>query len=224
MLKNVIFDFDGVILNSESIHFQIEKKLFSGLGAEISEEEYFDFAGFSEKKTYSHFINKYSLEVTFEQLLEIKVKGFLSYLSETEVLPVVEGVEKLIKKLHSAQIVLTIGTSGTRQIAEATLEKLGLTKYFTLMVTGSEVPKAKPDPAIFLKILETTGANPWETVVIEDTYNGIEAARKAGLKVVGYINPSSGNQNLNNADLVVASMCDLNLKTLENVLETTPDQ
>jgi HAD superfamily hydrolase (TIGR01509 family) len=224
MLKNVIFDFDGVIVNSEIIHFEIEKKLFSELGAEISEEEYFEFAGISEKKTYDHFINKYSLDVTFHKLLDLKIKGFLSYLSETKELPVVEGVQKLIENLHSDGIILTIGTSGTRQIAEATLDKLGILKYFKLLVTGSEVPKAKPDPEIFLKILEETNSSPMDTIVIEDTFNGIEAACRAGLKVVGYVNPSSGNQDLNKADLIVERICDLNLEILGDVLKNTADQ
>jgi HAD superfamily hydrolase (TIGR01509 family) len=218
-LKSVIFDFDGVIMDSERIHFQVDKVVFDQYGAQITEEEYFDFAGISEKKTYNHFINKYNMKVTFQQLLDLKIKGFISYLSSSRELPVVNGVVELIKNLHNSGILLSIGTSGTRQIADTTLRKLNIHQYFEILVTGSEEPKTKPDPAIFLKILEATNSIPREAIVIEDTYTGIMAAKNAGLKVVGYRNLSSGNQDLSGADMIVNSMHELNLNVLEQLLE-----
>ena len=139
MTKAVIFDFDGVIINSEPIHYQIEKELFAENGLHIDINEYMNYAGLSEKETYQELNKKYNINLNGEALLNEKIRRFKSYVENADSLPVSPGVDSLIKALHASGIRLAIGTSGTREICESVLTKLSLIQFFPVIVSGADV-------------------------------------------------------------------------------------
>jgi len=191
MLKAVIFDFDGVIVNSEPLHYQVEKEMFREKGMDISYQEYCEYAGISEAETYQLLSQKYNVPLDAAQMLPDKIERFKLMIETLKELPVVEGVEDLIKDLFSNKIKLCVATSGTYQIAEAMLKKLHLWHFFDFTIAGNQLEKAKPDPEIFNKARQRLKMTKKECIIIEDSYNGIKGAIAANIPVVALDYPDS---------------------------------
>lgn len=186
MIKGVIFDFDGIILNSEPIHCAVELELFREMGIHLSEKEYDQFLGISERDTYNQIKEKYGIDFNNDDLLEEKINRFIKYIEDPENIPVIPGIVRVIKELSSKNVKLAIGSSGTKKVATFALKRLNLLHLFTTLVCGSDVERTKPFPDIFEKAQKNLNLNKNECIVIEDAENGILAARKAGIKVIGY--------------------------------------
>lgn len=112
-----------------------------------------------------------------------------------------------------------VASSSTRIIIDRVLQNLNIQKYFTGVVSGDEVDSSKPAPDIFLLTAEKAGIQASKCLVIEDSENGIIAARTAGMKVVGLLNPNSGNMDLSGADKVVKSHAELNISVLQKLCD-----
>ena len=189
MLKAVIFDFDGVIVNSEPLHYQVEKEMFLEKGMEVSYQEYCEYAGISEAETYQLLADKYNVELNAEIMLPDKIERFKQMLMTLKTLPVIAGVEDLIRDLHQHGTKMCVATSGTYQIAEAILKKLGLWQYFEFIIAGNQLEKAKPDPEIFIRARERLGTISRECLIIEDSINGIKGGIAAQIPVIAFNYP-----------------------------------
>ncbi|MGK7397265.1 MAG: HAD family hydrolase [Candidatus Cyclobacteriaceae bacterium M3_2C_046] len=217
MIKGIIFDFDGVIINSEPLHYEVEKEIFQELGMDVTFQEYEMYAGISEKETYDFLKEKYQVSFDNQAVLQDKISRFVQKVEDGMELPLVEGIEKVVKNLNQEGFMMAVGTSGTREICEAVLKQAGLRTYFQWIVSGNDVVKAKPEPEIFNKVVDLSGRTRHEWVVLEDSHNGIKAARAAGIKVVGFKNQSSGDQDLNLADQVITHLNQFNRKLIEKL-------
>lgn len=191
MLKAVIFDFDGVIVNSEPLHYQVEKEMFLEKGMNISYQEYCEYAGISETETYQLLGQKYNVALDATVMLPDKISRFKNRLLTLNELPVIEGVENLIRDLHKHNIKMCVATSGTYQIAEAILKKLNLWQYFNFIIAGNQLEKAKPDPEIFNKARRNLGVSNNDCIIIEDSINGIKGAIAANIPVIALDYPHS---------------------------------
>lgn len=206
MIKAVIFDMDGVIIDSEPVHLELEQELFRNLGLNISHEEHLAFVGSTSYYMWDAVKNKYNLPYTLEELVETDRTKYLNHISSPEgsVKPI-DGVNELIKELHSCGLKLAVASSSPIDVIELVIRTLKLDKYFDILVTGDYVERSKPEPDIFLYAADKLSVEPHECVVIEDSYNGVQAAKKAGMKIIGFINPNSGNQDLSSADMIINS-------------------
>ena len=212
MIKAVIFDMDGVIVNSEPAHVEAEKQVLLKYGVKITAEELRDYTGTTAEFEFNDLIRKYKLNTTAETLFNEKEKILFKLLEEkTEP---TKGVIDLIKNLKRQGLKLGIATSGHRKLAHYYLNKLGLESFFDTVVCAEDITRSKPDPEIFLRAAQRLGMKPFECIVIEDARLGVEAARKAGMKSIGYSNPNSGNQDLSRADWVVSDFAKLDLQEL----------
>jgi beta-phosphoglucomutase family hydrolase len=212
MIKAVIFDMDGVIVESEPIHVEAETQIMLKHGVRITAEELRGYTGTTAEFEFNDLIRKYKLNTTAETLFNEK-EDILFKLLEEKTEPT-KGVIDLIKKLKQQGFKLAVATSGHRKLAYYYLRKLGLETFFDTVVCAEDITRSKPDPEIFLKAAQRLGVEPFECIVIEDAKFGVEAAKKAGMKAVGYRNPSSGNQDLSKADWVVSDFTKLNLQEL----------
>ncbi len=179
MLKAVIFDFDGVIIDSEPLHYQVEQEMFLEKGIDISYQEYCEYAGISETETYQLLGKKYGVTLEADVMLPDKIERFKKMLVTLNDLPVIEGAKDLIMNLASDDIKMCVATSGTYQIAEAILKKLGLWHYFEFVIAGNQLEKAKPDPEIFIRAKNRLGISNDECLIIEDSINGLKGAAAA---------------------------------------------
>ena len=212
MIKAVIFDMDGVIVDSEPIHVEAETQIMLKHGVKITAEELRGYTGTTAEFEFNDLIRKYKLNTTAETLFNEKEDILFKLLKEkTEP---TKGVIDLIKKLKQQGFKLAVATSGHRKLAHYYLRKLGLETFFDTVVCAEDITRSKPDPEIFLKAAQRLGVEPSECVVIEDAKFGVEAAKKAGMKAVGYRNPSSGNQDLSKADWITSDFTKLDIQEL----------
>jgi beta-phosphoglucomutase family hydrolase len=212
MIKAVIFDMDGVIVDSEPTHIAAEKQTLLKHGMKITTEELRTYTGTTADFEFNDLIRKYKLNVTAKTLFDEKEVIMFKLLEErTEP---TKGVIDLIRNLKQQGFKLGVATSGHRKLAHYYLKKLGIESFFDTVVCAEDITRSKPDPEIFLKAAERLGAEPSECLVIEDAKFGVEAAKKAGMKAVGYRNPSSGNQDLSKADWIVSDFAKLDVRKL----------
>jgi HAD superfamily hydrolase (TIGR01509 family) len=206
----VIFDMDGVILDSEQVYQEIEREMYAELGIKVTREEHMSFMGTTENIMWEHMKTRHGLTEDPRELARRERERLLSRLRSPEGIPPMEGIEDLLQELHEKGIPLLLASSSVREIIETVLRKLNIGQYFSGIVSGDEVEYSKPAPDIFLEASRIAGIPPSKCVVIEDSENGIRAARSAGMKAIGLRNPHSGDVDLSGADRIVHSLKEIN--------------
>jgi len=219
MFKSIIFDMDGVIIDSEPIHFKVEKKLFKNLGLAISDEEHHSFVGTVSRETWLYIKDKYKLNQSIEELVEMEGVSYMDCLLSQENIKPIPGVTELIEELRRNNVKLVVASSASIKNIETVLQMFNLERFFETKISGDEVNNGKPAPDIFLYAVKIIGAEPEECIVIEDSKNGVEAAKSAGMKCIGFENPNSGKQDLSSADMVINSFSEINYQKLRQIYE-----
>ena len=217
MLKAVIFDMDGVLVDSERFHKETEIEIFRKHGVKTSWDELSSFTGMADSKLFEHFIREHSLDVTPEQLADEKT-GFLmeSIKGRLRCMP---GAVELIRNLKGRDVKIGLATSSKKRVALGFLDELGIRSSFDSILTADEVQNAKPDPEIYRKASETLDAKPEECIVIEDSGKGIKAARSAGIACIGLKSADSINQDLGGADLIIESLEELDNAKIRELID-----
>lgn len=210
MIRAAIFDMDGVIIDSEPLHLNIEEDIFKKLGISITYEEHNTFIGTTSYYMWDKIRTNHNLTQSLEELVELDRNTYLDFLNNTLDLEPIKGVKELITDLHKNNIKLAVASSSPLNVIEKVLNLFHIRDYFDYIVTGDYVRKSKPEPDIFLYAAEKLDVDPKECVVIEDSHNGVLAAKKANMKCIGYKNPNSGNQDLSKADLTIDNFNNIN--------------
>jgi beta-phosphoglucomutase family hydrolase len=219
MLKAVIFDMDGVIIDSEPIHFKVEKRLFEDLGLAISDDEHHSFVGTTSRWMWSYIKDKYNLDQSIEELVQMEATSYIDHLSSQKDEKPIPGVVDLIQELHGNNVRLAVASSASVRNIDIVLKMFNLEKLFEARVSGDEVRNGKPAPDVFLHCAKISGLRPCECIVIEDSKNGAEAAKAAGMMCIGFKNPNSGEQDLSATDIVIHSFSELGYRRLRQVYE-----
>ena len=214
MIRTVIFDMDGVIIDSEPIHFKMENEMFQELKIAISYEEHCSFVGTSSKNMWQIIAEKYGLKVDPKELVNKQHALYMAYLMNEKDLRPIAGVVELIQDLYHNGFKLVLASSSYMEVIEAVLSKFNLPNYFMARVSGTELANSKPHPEIFIQSAKLANSEAVECVVIEDSQNGITSAKAAGMKCIGFANPNSGAQDLSKADLIIHSFDELNAKAI----------
>ena len=201
-ISTVIFDMDGVLVNSEPVHQRLEKEMYEELGLDLSYEEQQSFVGRSAMDSWMFVIDKYKLKDKPQDLLLRGRRKYLKVLLETDEVKLMKGARELIDRLEGSYHLLLASSATSVTIGEV-LKKFNLAATFPLFIGGDMVQASKPEPEIFLRIADQAGVMPQECVVIEDAAHGITAAKRAGMKTIGFQNHHSGTQILDHADKVV---------------------
>jgi beta-phosphoglucomutase family hydrolase len=212
MIRAVIFDMDGVIAETEYVHIEAEKQTMLKYGVRISEDELHEYTGTTAKLMFTELIKKYGLDATFEEMFIVKEK-ILFELMEKGVQPT-KGVVDLLLELRKRKIKLAVASSSHRKMIEYVLKTLKITGLFESVVGAEDIERSKPDPEIFQVSAKRLEVKPEKCLVVEDSRLGVEAAKSAGMKCLGYVNPSSGKQDLSKADIVTHDFRKLNVQKL----------
>lgn len=202
-VKAVIFDMDGVLVDSEPIHIQTEKRMFRKMNLDISDEEHAGYMGTATDVMWKQIIGKRNLPLDIAEITELTIKEGLPYFYSLEKIDPMPGLIDLLEKLKSKNIPMAVASSSDPETIRIILEKSGLRKYFLHTVSSSEVGKSKPEPDVFLHAAKLLGVEPENCVVFEDSKNGIEASKAAGIYCIAYCGANSGEQNKILADMQI---------------------
>lgn len=213
-MKAVIFDMDGVIINSEPLHQKVEREIVEELGGKLSDDDVASFVGATDYSMWSKIKEKFNLELSVEKLIEIKKERFMKEIDEIQLVP---NFMNFMLTLHKEGYLMAIASSNNRKVVDAIVNKFQLYKYMKFIISGEEVKRSKPDPEIFLTAAKKMNVTPSDCIVIEDATNGVKAAKAAGMKCIGLKNAYTGNQDLSEADLIIENFNELNLDTLKSL-------
>ena len=184
--RGVIFDFDGVIVDSHPVHLRTWKRFLASVGRATSEEELqFVLDGRTRDDILRHFLG----DLDAEKLVEYGHRKEKLFRDEAADVRTIKGVPRFLESLQEAQIALGIASSGSRARVDFLLERLNIKRHFAAVVTADEVAHGKPHPAVFLKAADRLGADPRDLMTFEDSVSGIKAARSAGMRCVGVASP-----------------------------------
>jgi HAD superfamily hydrolase (TIGR01509 family) len=213
MLKGIIFDLDGVIVDSHSAHKKAWRALLSSQGREIEGAALeFVVEGHRREEILRHFLGELS-EEEVRRYGELKRELFAEVAHEVKT---VAGVIEFVRAAADAGLGLAVGTSAGRKRAEQTLESLRLRSHFRAVITGDDVRVGKPDPAVFSKAAERLGIEAEHVLVCEDAVLGVEAAKRAGMRCLAIA--ANGRRALlerAGADWVVEDFEQLSLNKLQ---------
>ena len=218
MIKTVIFDMDGVIVDTEPVHHFAYNQIFKQLNIDITPEIYTSFTGNSTKNIFEKLKAHFKLKEDVQGLVETKRNLFNDAFDQKEDLFLLEGVEDLIKELDANGMQLVLASSSAKVTINRIFNRFGLHKYFSHIVSGEDFPKSKPHPAIFEHAAFLSGTPIANCVVIEDSTNGILAAKAAGIYCIGYDSLNSKMQDYSKADKVISYFNELSFEKIKNLI------
>jgi HAD superfamily hydrolase (TIGR01509 family) len=204
MLKAVLFDMDGVIVDTEPLHNKAYYLMFNAVNIEVSGEMYASFTGQSTINICRQLCAHFKLSETPETLVALKRKFFKQIFETDKDLRHIDGVLELIKDYHNNGLTLVLASSASMNTINNVFDRFNLNQYFKAKLSGANLKASKPHPEIFIKAAEATGYQKSECLVIEDSTNGIKAAKAAGIYCIGYNSLHSKNQDYSKADLIVS--------------------
>ncbi|MFW6310195.1 MAG: HAD family hydrolase [Prolixibacteraceae bacterium] len=199
----VIFDMDGVLVDSEPFYVEVEQKNFKKLGLKVSQEEHITYQGTATGLMWKIVIEKHGLSHSVEELVEMTNSVVTPYFASLEIIESMPGVRELIQLLHKKNIPLGLASSSYPDVIEIILQKTELKKYFSAVIDSQMAGSSKPEPDIFLLTAEKLGVKPGKCAVIEDSTNGIKAAKRAGMYCIAFAGPGSEHQDQSEADWII---------------------
>ena len=201
-VQAVIFDMDGVLIDSEPLYMEQEQRSYARYGVTLDPTELSKFVGTTQRYMWRVIKQDYALTESLEVLMAQHHAQLLSRLAK-EPLLAMPGVSALLTLLNNAGIPCAVASSSPRELVDIILRKTQLLTFFKTVVCGDDVTHSKPDPDIFLLAAKRLGIAPEQCLVIEDSHHGVTAAKAAAMRCVGYQNANSGQQNLSAADIRV---------------------
>jgi HAD superfamily hydrolase (TIGR01509 family) len=208
---------DGVIVDTEPVHHFAYQQHFKQLNIDVSPEMYASFTGNSTKNIYERLKGIYNLEADIQSLVETKRTLFNDAFDSKEDLYLLDGVEDLIKELHQNGMQLILASSSANVTIQRIFNRFDLDKYFKHKVSGEDFPKSKPHPAIFQQAAFLAKTPVENCIVIEDSTNGIIAAKAAGIYCVGYESVHSKLQDYSLADEVISHFNELSFEKIRSL-------
>lgn len=215
-MKAIIFDMDGVIIDSEPLHFKLERELLEELGGKIDRKEHETFVGTTDFNMWNTFKSQFNLKPSVEEMVEMKRNRFIENVSELKLIP---NFFEFMISVYDNEYKIALASSNNKRAVDEIVRTFDLGKYFDFIINGEEVENGKPNPEMFLTVADKLNVNPKKCLVIEDAKNGVIAAKAAGMKCIGLKGEGSGDQDLSQADLVIHDFKEINLEILKDLFK-----
>ncbi len=203
--KAVIFDMDGVLANTEPYYQEIERSLFRRVGLNIRPDEHETFKGVAADRMWQILKKKYTLVQDVDELIRLTTEEMVPFFRRLTVIEPYKGIPELISGLFANGIPLALASSSYPEVIDIVLDRTGLTSFFRVVVNSEMAGASKPDPAVFLLAAEKLGIEPRDCMVVEDSANGIKAARNAGMFCVAVDFPENRSQDKSEANRLVTN-------------------
>ena len=221
--RAVIFDMDGVLIDSLEAHFRSWNRMLEQHGLSMSRQEFTAGFGRTSREIIAENWPEQAVDSeTIGQWDDQKEAAFREILRES--FPAMDGAQQLITRLDEAGFRLAVGSSGPRENVQAAMENLPGAQRFSAVVTGNDVSRGKPHPEVFLKAAERLGVEPGRCAVVEDAVAGLQAATAAGMVAIGLTGTTERQALDSQADVVVESLHDLSVDGLSRWIEQNARQ
>lgn len=231
-LKAVLFDFNGVIINDEPLHRELINEILIAENLRFNPAEYQQFClGRSDRACLRDLLANRGRVVSdsyLTQLISRKAQAYEQKLESVEKLPIYPGLDDLIFKIRAAGLKIAVVSGALRSEVELVLNRAKLAQYFSAIVGGEDIPASKPEPDGYLLAVErlnqqypSLNLNPSECLAIEDTLVGIQAAKRAGVKVVGVAHTYPFHMLQRWANWAVDYLYDLEIERVQQVFSRT---
>jgi len=211
----VIFDMDGVLLDSESRYVQGDVRMYRELGLELTPEDSKGLLGVNLTSGSQFILDTHpELGLTLDEMKAIYAASLLRCLEEAEDLTLMDGVEAWLRDLKTAGVKMAVASSSTADMVNHVVDRFHLRDYMDYVINGDMVTNGKPDPEIFLKAAAALGVTPERCAVVEDSTAGIQAARDAGMFCLAYSGANVHGVDQSGADVIVNTYTKETLKHL----------
>ena len=231
VLRAILFDFNGILVDDEPIHFELFRKVLVEEGFELSEEDYYDkYLGYDDRGCFTAVLESAGVELTPDRLSRLIARKAAYYQARIheQGFPFFDGAERLLREVAGDGIMLGVVSGALQDEVEGALEQVGLRPSFKVLVTAEDVTAGKPDPEGYRRGLELLNAlpplpprliHPHEVLAVEDSPAGLAAAASTGLTTLGVAQTYSATE-LGQADRVVGALRDVNLPWLRSWLDS----
>ncbi|CDF79033.1 HAD-superfamily hydrolase [Formosa agariphila KMM 3901] len=219
MLKAVLFDMDGVIVNTEPLHYKAYYDMFKTVNVEVPLELYQSYTGRSTISTCRGICEHFGLQNAPEELVQLKRKAFQKLFKNDPDLDLLPGVLDLIKNYYNNGITLVLASSASQITIHDVFTRFELDQYFKGRISGADLEASKPHPEIFERAAEIAGFAPSECMVIEDSTSGIKASHTAGIYCVAYKSPHSKNQDYTLANKLISDFNEIKFERIKSEFE-----
>lgn len=212
-VRAVLFDLDGVLVDTAVYHYEAWKRIAEELGFNFTHAHNEELKGVSRIESLNKILHWANAEKSLQEIDELLVRKntwYLEYIKQLDVDSLLPGTLDFLKQLKQDGIRIGLGSASKN--APLILEQTGISPYFDAIVDGNIVTTSKPDPEVFLKGSDLLGVPPVACLVLEDAQAGVDAAKAAGMYVIGV----SGEENLRGVDGKIADLSELLMNGIRN--------
>jgi HAD superfamily hydrolase (TIGR01509 family) len=214
MIKALIFDFDGLILDTETPEFETWCETYREFGQQLDPETWGQIVGGVAASDFDPFSHLQTLTGRDLASLNLPARVSERRLARILALPPLPGVLAMLRAARHLGLRLAVASSSYHDWVDAHLDRLGLTHFFDVVKCADDVPRTKPEPDLYLSVLDALGVGPAEAIAFEDSPNGVTAARRAGIFVVVIPNPLTARLQITGENLRLDSLAGLSLEEL----------
>lgn len=212
MIKALVFDFDGTILDTETQHYNAFQEMYKEHGSDLPLEVWGECIGtHSNFNPYEYLEKQINKKLNHEELRVRKTERALVLIKEQKPLP---GIENYLKAAKELGLKIGLASSSSREWVLEHLDRIGLVHYFEVIKTADDVENVKPDPALYIQAAEELGVQPEEAIAFEDSVNGSIAAKRAGLYCVAIPNLVTKHMQFDEVDHQMETIAELELEAL----------
>ena len=202
MQKAIAFDMDGVLINNQPLHYQIDMAVLKACNHPATLEDVIIYTGQSNPDRWPKYKQTLELTQSVDELIDLQTQIMIDIFNQTP-LTAIDGIPELLQWLNQENIPCAVASSSSHELIELVLTKCNIKEYFTHLVSGEDVKNGKPAPDIYLKAARIFNLPPANCIAIEDSPAGMQSAKDAGFLCIGYVNPTTHGQEFSHAHHVI---------------------